>query len=98
MSYIIWHDDRAGHKTRMERDFDDITWSDADGVTKTVPGMEFAVRIMTLFAEFDASIYHPGSYLCHSMDGLGLRGLMPSIYVRRDNKTVGHWCITEEEE
>ncbi len=81
----------------MERSFDDITWSDAHGITRTISGMELAVRMMKMFAEFYASIYHPGSYLCHAMDGLGLKNLMPSIYVRRDNQTVGHWYITEED-
>ena len=94
--YVVWHDNRSGCKTRVERDFDDITWGDAHGITRTISGMELAVRMMKMFAEFDASIYHPGSYLCHAMDGLGLQDLMPSIYVRRDNQTVGHWYVTKE--
>ena len=97
MSYVIWHEERGQDRKRVERNFDDMTWSDAHSITRTILGMELAVRMMKVFAEFDASIYYPGSYLCHSMDGLGLKNLVPSIYVRRDNQTVGHWYITEED-
>ena len=93
--YVVWHKPRVGPKTRVERNFADITW-DARGVTKTISGMEFAKRMMTMFAEFHAPIYHPGSYLSHAKDGLGLNDLMPSIYVRLDNQTMDHWYVSRE--